>query len=97
LERLHWIDANIYFRGEQQFSFIYGSKEVARDTSGEFVLVSEPGNFYYYGINAKPIREMFPWIFKTGPGYKCKFTETSKLLGRDLRRIWNLALAKKKP
>ncbi|MGE5533339.1 MAG: hypothetical protein ACM3UN_03205 [Bacillota bacterium] len=69
------IGDNIYFRGKQQLSFIHGSKEIARDTSGEFVLVSEPGNFYYYGINAKPIREKFPWIFKTGLGYKCKFTD----------------------
>ena len=67
------IGDNLYYEDRQMHSFVHGPKDITRDISGKFVLISEFGNFYYYGSSALPIKELFPWIIKTGPSYKCNF------------------------
>lgn len=77
---------NIYYRDEngkirQYFPSLHShpnredmeTKE--RDLKGENVLISESGNFYYFGREAPKIPEALLCLVKKGPFHKCKFSQ----------------------
>lgn len=80
------IGDNIYYRDEngdmrQHFPSIHSysdrenleSKE--RDLKGKNVLISNSGNFYYFGRKALEIPESLSCLIKKGPGHKLNFSQ----------------------
>jgi len=74
---------NIYYRDKQgflrqRFPSVHSEdceneKTKNHDLSGEYVLISESGNFYYFGRKGLEIPESLLCIVKNGSGHKCNF------------------------
>jgi len=76
---------NIYYRDEegigQHFPSIHSYsdredlKSKCHDLKGKNVLISQSGNFYYFGRNAPKIPESLLCLIKRGPSHKCNFPQ----------------------
>jgi len=50
-------------------------KSKCHDLKGKNVLISQSGNFYYFGRNAPKIPESLLCLIKRGPSHKCNFSQ----------------------
>jgi len=82
----HEIGDNIYYRDRngdmrQRFPSMHSYPNAENpetkdhDLKGENVLISESGNFYYFGRKAPKIPEHLLCLVKKGPGHKCNFSQ----------------------
>jgi hypothetical protein len=60
---------------KQKKVFRHDQKGIKHDLEGKYVLISDRGNYSYFGKNAISIPERFQKVIKRGPGHKCKFDE----------------------
>lgn len=68
---------SLYYEEDGQLKrkkvFPHDEEGIKHDLEGEFVLISEEGDYYYFGGNAIAIPEQFRNIIKKGPSHKWNF------------------------
>ena len=64
-----------YFPSKHSYNYSENPKTKSHDLSGKNVLISNSGQFWYFGRQARKIPDKLSYIIKKGPNHKCKFSK----------------------